>query len=454
MAPRVRYEAHTPAGIAMLQIYAGAVASMNALATGDPHSWKFQWNTHSIASGSKAATIAAAYPPGTPAQKVIALAAWNTCAPHFGGPVDYFLPWHRMFVLSFENIIRDVSGNQKFTLPYWDYCAPGSTHAVMPPQFRMSSDPVFGPLYRSNRNVTPNPNVNGGAPIDQGDPSLLSLNVLKKCHYSRIGVVNGFCADLNAGLHGNVHGAVGDGTNMGTVPTAAGDPIFWMHHCNIDRLWASWNNAGRANPATPAFLNQQYTFAGPAGTGVTWKVQDVLSIAALGYSYDKLAPVPLCLTRPGPRVTQLATIKRVAIGPDPVHAKLLMEPAQAATEKLTLKLPALSAEQGIFLVLDNIQTNVSPNTLYRVYLGMPAGTTGAAREAYRVGTINFFEAASHAEGATNMEPPHYSFDVTALVKRLGAAKTITDEPTVSIVPSSKPSAEARPLIGNVLLVQQ
>ena len=105
-------------------------------------------------------------------------------------------------------------------------------------------------------------------------------------------------------------------------------------------------------------------------------------------------------------------------------------------------------------MLDNIQTNVSPNTLYRVYLGMPAGTVGAAREAYRAGTINFFEAGSHLEGATNMEPPHYSFDVTELVKRLGSAKAITDEPTVSLVPASKPSAEARPLIGDVSLVQQ
>lgn len=29
---------------------------------------------------------------------------------------------------------------------------------------------------------------------------------------------------------------------MGSVPVAAFDPIFWMHHCNVDRLFHLWQS--------------------------------------------------------------------------------------------------------------------------------------------------------------------------------------------------------------------
>ena len=36
---------------------------------------------------------------------------------------------------------------------------------------------------------------------------------------------------------------------MSNVPTAPADPMFWMHHAEIDRIWAIWstsrNGAGK-----------------------------------------------------------------------------------------------------------------------------------------------------------------------------------------------------------------
>jgi hypothetical protein len=52
---------------------------------------------------------------------------------------------------------------------------------------------------------------------------------------------------LDQNIHGTVHVFVGNGQGMGSVPWAAGDPIFWMHHSNIDRLWVSWNQT-HTNP--------------------------------------------------------------------------------------------------------------------------------------------------------------------------------------------------------------
>ena len=169
----------------------------------------------------------------------------TTCQAHGGGGIheDYFLPWHRMYLFYFEDIIRGVLNDDDFSLPYWNYSAsdPG-IHGVIPPEFTKKNDATFGSLYQQNRNT----GVNGGQPIDSGeldDP--LSLESLSQCTYSPNGAEEGFCMKLDNGLHGNVHVEVGDETNMGTVPNAAGDPIFWLHHCNIDRLWASWNAASR-----------------------------------------------------------------------------------------------------------------------------------------------------------------------------------------------------------------
>ncbi|KAJ5784169.1 uncharacterized protein N7518_009846 [Penicillium psychrosexuale] len=47
--------------------------------------------------------------------------------------------------------------------------------------------------------------------------------------------------DLNIEyIHNNVHGWAGAGGHMGNVPVASFDPLFFLHHCNIDRLFAIW----------------------------------------------------------------------------------------------------------------------------------------------------------------------------------------------------------------------
>jgi tyrosinase len=76
---------------------------------------------------------------------------------------------------------------------------------------------------------------------------------------------------------------------------AARDPILWLHHRNIDRLWASWNKVGRSNPTSTTFLNTTFTFADENGQQVVGKVSDVLSILRLGYAYSAYEQVPPCM---------------------------------------------------------------------------------------------------------------------------------------------------------------
>ncbi|KAL9609507.1 MAG: hypothetical protein Q9167_005724 [Letrouitia subvulpina] len=41
-------------------------------------------------------------------------------------------------------------------------------------------------------------------------------------------------------MHNAIHSLVGNGGHMAVVPYSAFDPIFWLHHANVDRLFAIW----------------------------------------------------------------------------------------------------------------------------------------------------------------------------------------------------------------------
>jgi tyrosinase len=86
---------------------------------------------------------------------------------------------------------------------------------------------------------------------------------------------NTFASALE-GIHNSGHVWVG-GSMMG-IPTAPTDPIFWMHHAEIDRIWAEWQIA---NPG------QNPSLAGAAAIMDPWSENetDTRDIAALGYSY-------------------------------------------------------------------------------------------------------------------------------------------------------------------------
>ena len=97
---------------------------------------------------------------------------WSNCEAHGNGIVpqgapgfppqveDYFLPWHRLFVMYFEQIIRAVSGKNEFALPYWNYSTQDQTvRGVIPPEFTKPNGPVFSSLYVQNRNDGVNQSV-------------------------------------------------------------------------------------------------------------------------------------------------------------------------------------------------------------------------------------------------------------------------------------------------------
>ena len=269
-----RSEARSTAGRAMLAKYRTAVQTMMGRPDSDPTGWVFQWYTHAVRGNTtKAAELTRVFPSAGP-QRQLANDMWNTCHAHFPGmDENFFLPWHRVFILMFERIVRKHTGDPAFALPYWNYSMRGAGHGVLPPEFRQRTSSLF----RQSRASA----ANGGTAIDQASPGALDVTALNEPSYGPSGPRQGFNMALDFGLHGSVHVLVGNGQNMGSVPFAAGDPIFWVHHCNIDRLWESWNKTGGANPTDRAWLDKQFIFADENGVRVTARTRDFLNISAL-----------------------------------------------------------------------------------------------------------------------------------------------------------------------------
>ncbi|KAK8131364.1 hypothetical protein PG984_007802 [Apiospora sp. TS-2023a] len=120
----------------------------------------------------------------------------------------------------------------------------------------------------------------------------------------------GVQSDINLEfIHNNIHyWAGGEGGHMSQIPVATFDPIFWLHHCNIDRLFAIWQ---QLNPdkwfteADQAWFSQKIVGIDEKEKvfsttplrpfhkdkdGAIWTADEVRSHKDLGYTYPELQP--------------------------------------------------------------------------------------------------------------------------------------------------------------------
>jgi len=136
-----------------------------------------------------------------------------------------FLPWHRYFLLQVEDELR--SFDARVTLPYWDWTSDDSRDLDAEPW-----KSFFG--GRSNT---------GGkfdhwgylrAPAPPPGEQLPSLDQV--IDELQAGSFAEFRA-MEFGSH--VPGHTWTGETMASTSSPA-DPLFYLHHCNVDRLWAIW----------------------------------------------------------------------------------------------------------------------------------------------------------------------------------------------------------------------
>jgi hypothetical protein len=206
---------------------------------------------------------------------------------HGGPPVSYcshgapgFFTWHRAYLVAFENALR-LAGC-RVTLPYWDWSS-GPSIGV-PAACREATyvnragatvdNPLYsGPRAGSGKTVR-------GANVDTASFSDLATSVQAAMNATTF---ESFQNQIN-GPHGSVHVRVGG--DMGSVPTASYDPIFYLHHANVDRIWAQWQTAHPGSLPSSEATFQLLPF--PRPFSAEWQTgTDVESTVALGYGYRR-----------------------------------------------------------------------------------------------------------------------------------------------------------------------
>jgi len=85
---------------------------------------------------------------------------------------------------------------------------------------------------------------------------------------------------------------------MADFATVGGDPLFYLHHANLDRIWESWNQLGHTNPTDAKYLNRTFAYGDRSGKRVDLPVSAADRVTQLGYEYDRYEkpPQPLRLT--------------------------------------------------------------------------------------------------------------------------------------------------------------
>jgi tyrosinase len=92
---------------------------------------------------------------------------------------------------------------------------------------------------------------------------------------------------------------ISSAVTLGRIQTSAIDPIFWLHHANIDRLWTVWSKVAGHNNPPPASTWAQRVFKYDQAGQLTQTAGAVVdSQATLNYRYDDEAPFPVAPVAP------------------------------------------------------------------------------------------------------------------------------------------------------------
>ena len=200
-----------------------------------------------------------------------------------------FLPWHRAYLIRFEQALRDTGHD--VMLPWWDWT---KTREV-PKAFAEKSLQDGSPNPLHSGHILALAREQGSHATGRSGPETRRLSKFESTirepgrpglFLPTKGQIDFLLAEYKQyeqfrerleTYHGEVHVWVGG--HMGNLPFASFDPIFWAHHCMIDRLWRIWqlNHPGASFPATTR---------GKTMTPFNLTAAEVLDPNALGYDYS------------------------------------------------------------------------------------------------------------------------------------------------------------------------
>jgi hypothetical protein len=258
-------------------------------------------------------------------------------------------------------------------------------------------------------------------------------------------------------IHFAVGGVIGEVAGaMADVPTAAFDPIFWVHHSNIDRLWVEWACSRDKDwgtlpsrdwfEARPWFFHdfdlsvkneQRLHYVQHRNLGIRYQGEDP-SCVPLQLPPDIVGPV---VAAAAARVRPFATTEALRVDAG-VQASAL-QPATFViggsalarldqTVRTTVQGASLrQGDQKILLEVQELTFDRPPSAGFDLYANLAPGETPSRQSAKFIGTLALFglgqqkdTAHAHAHGGGQL------FDISSIFASGGAP----GELTIHVVP--------------------
>jgi tyrosinase len=160
-----------------------------------------------------------------------------------------FLPWHRAYLLDLERELQAI--DPSVALPYWRFDQPAPN--IFTPEFFGVSD-ALGTVQFSPTNPLQFWRTDGVQGINRRpffSTAVAPPGLRTEAQTLALGTQYPAFRTLEGNPHGSAH--VSFGGSISSIGSAARDPLFFLLHCNVDRLWAKWQRQnGRFNPALAA----------------------------------------------------------------------------------------------------------------------------------------------------------------------------------------------------------
>jgi hypothetical protein len=267
-----------------------------------------------------------------------------------------FIGWHTPYIYQFELLLNKYnksSNDDYITLPWIDL-------TDFTQDFTFMNDPEITIFYEKKKVTTENPlagayyyvngvrtrTTRGGflTPVTKKQHNQLNTvkkqlnNALYAINYERFSSAPTKLTKSDEVLdyvplespHNSLHNIIGGKSgNMSSIDIAAFDPIFWLHHCNMDRHFYTWMykntdrfkqsifpnliTSGVYEASCAPFFNdytysndwRNYKWGWTNATGKYMQLSDTLKLNKFPYTYD--------IIKPGPQTEMKAFIELINI---------------------------------------------------------------------------------------------------------------------------------------------
>ena len=198
-----------------------------------------------------------------------------------------FLGWHRRYLLAFEAALQKAdqvlrpAAKTKLGVPYWRWedGIPKWMEGFLP-----APDPGTKKPVPARKDAAPPDKANKAdvglivTKFQIQKPNVPQANDYVKFTY---GVEGWGLRPDGTSLPAHNHGHAWVGGIMNNTSSSPTDPIFWMHHAEVDRIWQVWR---KTNPTVAPPLQGADRIMDPWAESY----DDLLDTEKLGYSYDSV----------------------------------------------------------------------------------------------------------------------------------------------------------------------